>query len=195
VPAPASALPQLLAAAGDWAVQLNWFSSGDRNYGGFWIYRGDSPEALTKLTSDPWRGSAPYEYLDENVEANRTYFYQVGGIAALGREELSEMVEITTPDWAKLGTQLSRIHPNPFVQASEIEFTVPERGPVRVSIYDVSGRLIRTLLDAELPAGEHATSWNGTNDAGEIVTGGVYVARLEAAGASHAKKTVYLGSR
>jgi hypothetical protein len=188
-------LTQLRAVAEDRAVQLTWFWSADRGYDGFWIYRGDFPEVLVKLTSEPWRGDAPHEYLDEDVEPNRTYFYRVGGIAELGREELSELVEITTPDWAPILTQLSRIRPNPFLQTSEIEFTVAKRGPIRVSIYDISGRLIRTLLDAELPAGGHATSWDGTNAAGQKVTGGVYLTRLEAAGTTQARKTVFLGSR
>jgi hypothetical protein len=188
-------LTQLRAVAEDRAVRLTWFSSSQRDYDGFWIYRGDARETLAKLTADPWRGSAPYEYVDETVEPDRRYFYRVGAIAELGREELSEIVEVTTLDWAPPVTGLTRIRPNPFVRTSLIEFTVARRGPVRISIHDVTGRLVRTLLDGELPAGEHAASWDGTDATGGKVTGGVYLTRLDATGVTQAKKTVFLGAR
>jgi flagellar hook assembly protein FlgD len=55
-------------------------------------------------------------------------------------------------------------------------------GPARLARYDVSGRLVRTLLDADLPAGVHRATWDGRDAAGRPVAPGGYVARLEAAG-------------
>jgi hypothetical protein len=195
LPVAASALTQLHAVAEDRTVRLTWFSASQRDFDGFWIYRGSSREYLEKLTSEAWRGAIPYEFVDDTVEANRTYFYRVGAIAEFGREELSDIVEVTTLDWLPRVTELSAIRPNPFVRTSLVEFSVARPGSVRLSVYDIAGRLVRVLVDEELAPGEHVTSWDGTDAAGERVTGGVYFTRLEAPGATQTKKTVYLGGR
>jgi len=74
--------------------------------------------------------------------------------------------------------------PNPFNPTTGIEFTLPEQAHVNLAIYDVSGRLVRRLLDAPLAAGSYtgdrAVRWNGTDDRGTEVPSGVYFYRLEA---------------
>jgi len=76
---------------------------------------------------------------------------------------------------------ISQNHPNPFNPVTNIAFTVPagaENATLR--IYDVSGRLITTLLDEPMPAGAHSVVWDGTNRNGEHLASGVYFARLNA---------------
>ena len=51
---------------------------------------------------------------------------------------------------------------------------------VKLSIYDVSGRLVRTLVDAQQVAGPHVAVWNGTDDSGRGVASGHYYARINA---------------
>ena len=71
-------------------------------------------------------------------------------------------------------------HPNPFNPVTNIAFTVPagtESATLRV--YDVSGRLVATLVDEAMPAGAHSVVWDGTNRGGEQLASGVYFARLE----------------
>jgi hypothetical protein len=189
-------LTQLRATAEDRAVRLSWISSSQVDYAGFWVYRSDlRTGGFAKLNPELWRTAAPYEYLDTAVEADRTYFYRVGAVDRSGVEELSDVAEITTSDWKPFVTGLSGIRPNPFVNTSEIQFSVARRGPVRLSIFDVSGRLIRTILDGELSGGEHTANWDGRNSAGALVTAGVYFTRLEALDATQTKKTVFLGGR
>lgn len=55
-------------------------------------------------------------------------------------------------------------------------------GMVRLRIYDVAGRLVRTLADGAHPAGRHEVVWNGTDHAGRRVAAGVYFARLDSGG-------------
>jgi hypothetical protein len=68
--------------------------------------------------------------------------------------------------------------PNPFNPATTIAYDVPARGHVALRVYDVSGKLVRTLVDGDRPAGTHAVPWNGMDDAGRRVASGVYLYRF-----------------
>jgi len=70
--------------------------------------------------------------------------------------------------------------PNPFNPATVITFSLPHRTRVRLGVYDVAGRRIRTLLDGQvLEAGSAQIVWQGRDDAGKVVGAGVYFTRLE----------------
>lgn len=72
--------------------------------------------------------------------------------------------------------------PNPFLGTTLVQVTLPEAETVELEIFDPSGRRIRILCNAALPAGRHAFSWNGADDAGCILAGGIYFIRLRRAG-------------
>ena len=69
-------------------------------------------------------------------------------------------------------------HPNPFNPVTRIEFTLENGAPVLVTVFDVQGRKVRTLLRESLPAGSHWVLWDGTDDGGRQLGSGVYFARL-----------------
>jgi beta-glucanase (GH16 family) len=69
--------------------------------------------------------------------------------------------------------------PNPFNPRTTLRFELPAAGPVRLAVYDVAGRLVRTLLDESRGAGSHETEWDGRDASGQAVGSGVYLARLE----------------
>ncbi len=90
-------------------------------------------------------------------------------------------------------TTLSPAAPNPFNPATTLRFTVRERGRVRLAVYDVSGRLVRVLVDGErAPGAEHVARWDGRDERGEPVASGVYFARLVTGGESLVRKLVLL---
>jgi photosystem II stability/assembly factor-like uncharacterized protein len=80
--------------------------------------------------------------------------------------------------------------PNPTTAASSLSFRLPADGPVRLSVFDASGTLVRTLLRGPAEAGEHQVAWDGRAAEGRALPGGIYWARLETAGASQATKIV-----
>ncbi len=87
-------------------------------------------------------------------------------------------------------TALMQNTPNPFNPSTNIRFALSEGADVRLSVYDIRGRLVNTLIEDRLQAGEHVVHWNGT-DAREIpVSSGVYICRLESAGQRHTRKMV-----
>ncbi|HYW69127.1 MAG TPA: FlgD immunoglobulin-like domain containing protein, partial [bacterium] len=74
---------------------------------------------------------------------------------------------------------LRQNYPNPFNPVTKVAFTVPEdAGRVNLTIHNVAGRAVRTLVDSELPAGPSLAVWDGTDDAGRSLASGIYFARL-----------------
>jgi hypothetical protein len=86
------------------------------------------------------------------------------------------------PGVTTLALRLDAAVPNPFNPHTTLRFALAEEAQASLRIYDAKGRLVRTLLDAWQPAGEHRSGWDGTGDRGDAVASGVYLARLEAAG-------------
>jgi hypothetical protein len=81
--------------------------------------------------------------------------------------------------------------PNPFDPSTVIRFAVPGEGAtVTLSIFDVSGRRVRTLQDGFLPNGEHEISWNGLDEGGRRASAGIYFYRLESAEFRETRKMV-----
>ena len=87
------------------------------------------------------------------------------------------------------GATLSlRSYPNPFNPTTTIALNVPRAGKVRLRVFDVRGRAIRTLVDGDMTAGLHRISWNGRNDDGHAVASGVYLAQVRTGGETRLDK-------
>lgn len=69
--------------------------------------------------------------------------------------------------------------PNPFNPYTTIQFALAETSEMAVSIFDVHGRLVRTLTQGIMAAGIHLIKWNGLDDQGNILPSGVYLCKLE----------------
>ena len=75
--------------------------------------------------------------------------------------------------------------PNPFSRrgaGTQIRFDLPNAAPIRLAVFDTNGRLLRTLLDSDLPAGRHSVAWDGRDAGTRVVGSGVYFYTLEANG-------------
>ena len=89
----------------------------------------------------------------------------------------------------RTGVALDQNYPNPFNPATKISFNLAAAGPVRLRIFDVSGRLVRTLIDdVEMAAGNHLAGWNGLDQTGRAVAAGVYFYNLETADNSFTRR-------
>ncbi len=87
------------------------------------------------------------------------------------------------------GYTLSAGMPNPFTSSTVIRYTLPGAGAVHLDVYDVSGRLIRSLVRGEwMPAGAGRATWDGRDGSGRRVRSGVYFYRLDAGGISETKR-------
>jgi len=82
--------------------------------------------------------------------------------------------------------------PNPFNPVTVIRYQLPHEADVRIDVFNVAGRLVRTIVDERQEAGYKEAAWDGTNDAGEKVASGVYMYRMEAGKYASKKMMVLL---
>jgi hypothetical protein len=100
--------------------------------------------------------------------------------------------EILTPTDAPSVYRLAQNYPNPFNPMTTIKFDMKEKGLVALKIYDVAGRLVRTLVDEARDAGAYTIRWDGRNNIGAEVASGIYFYKMETAGFLATKKLVLL---
>jgi hypothetical protein len=172
------------------AVELTWTASAAGSFDGFNVYRGEgeSPAHFERLNERPFGSAGTNIYLDESALPGRTYTYQVGGVQG-DREFLSFTLSVSVPE---IPLTLYQNYPNPFNPSTSISFYMPGPGRVRLDIFDVQGRRIRTLADSQFEAGRHTVHWNGLNDAGAGVSSGVYLYRLVTGKSSLTRKLVMM---
>jgi hypothetical protein len=83
-------------------------------------------------------------------------------------------------------------YPNPFNPSTKISFKLPTSEWVNLSIYTIQGRLVKNLVQKNLTKGSYEFTWNGTDNAGNNVSSGVYLYRLETSSFSDAKKMILI---
>jgi hypothetical protein len=93
---------------------------------------------------------------------------------------------------AALSFRLHGNTPNPFAATTAILFTTASASDVQLRIYDLAGRVVRTVLDRPLGAGRHQVFWNGDDDTGRPVAKGIYFTRLRAGAFEAHRKLVVL---
>lgn len=109
---------------------------------------------------------------------------------------VARLDETTLPELPRAGTVfLHQNVPNPFNPSTTVAFDLPGNdGSVQVvlAVYDLRGRLVRTLLSRELESGTYSVQWNGEDQSGRRVASGVYFLRLTAGDVSRLRKLVLL---
>jgi hypothetical protein len=99
------------------------------------------------------------------------------------------VVGVETGDVPVQGTVLHDPYPNPFNPQTTIAFDLPNQTAVRLRVFDVSGRLVRSLVDGDITSeGRNEAVWNGRDDTGRRVASGTYFYRLEAGEYSQTKR-------
>jgi len=165
--------PNSFAAATRYATDYNTFSSTDSARvvcGGFgfnWVEEGGERLNLAK-------------------QVLQTYFKEANCYIATGVEEGGG------PQAPPLRSSLMQNMPNPFNPETAIRYSVARTGPVTIRIYNVSGALVRTLVNRVQTAGDHVARWNGTDDHGRALPSGAYFYRLEAERFTDSRKLILL---
>lgn len=85
---------------------------------------------------------------------------------------------------------LAQNEPNPFNPSTLIRFQLVVHGPAQLVVYDAAGRKVRALVDEVLAPGEHAVTWDGRNDHGQLMPSGVYMMQLVAPRVTESRKIV-----
>jgi hypothetical protein len=121
-------------------------------------------------------------FLDENGVVRDEFRIQKGN--PTGAPAGGELVEA--------GLSLSSPSPNPFSTRTMLSFTLPEPTHVRLSVFDVAGRRIATLLDEKRDSGRHNVEWDGRDSSGTRAPSGTYFVQLESNGEQRTVKVAFL---
>ena len=120
--------------------------------------------------------------LDNNAYGNDTEM-SIGSVVVLNENAIITSFELT------------QNYPNPFNPSTTIDYNIHSSGYVSLNVYDVMGRLVRTLVDEYKEAGNangYSVTWNGLDNLGNKVSTGVYIYSLQAQGVSTTKKMVLM---
>ncbi|MCB0284239.1 MAG: T9SS type A sorting domain-containing protein [Calditrichae bacterium] len=167
-------------------VTINWKTASEVENLGFNIYRKSAIDENWIQVNDAiisgrgnYSGETNYEFVDNAVVAGQTYEYKLESVSINGVINVEKTVELQIP--VPTEYVLFKNYPNPFNPTTNLKFQLPEYSKVTISVYDISGRLVKTLLDnAAYNAGQHVVSWDATNQDGLKVSSGMYFYRFNA---------------
>jgi predicted outer membrane repeat protein len=156
-----------------------------------------------------WEDSSTYVFseliqdtsITLELEDNAQYYWMV---IALDTDDFIVGSNDNTPNTMVVGTlsidgadipevfALHQNYPNPFNPTTQIKYDLPEDALVSVTIYDIMGRSIRSLVNSKQTAGYRSIQWNATNNLGEPVSAGMYIYMIQAGEFRQVRKMVLL---
>lgn len=180
------------AIAGDRRIDLEWTTASEQDVDYFMLER--SPDLIdwTDIAHAASQGNsgAPqyYDYLDLNVENGQQYVYRLSACDVNGA--ISLLATTSATPWP-LGLPrefvLEQNYPNPFNSYTQIRYALPEDGHVRLLVYNMTGQIVKTLLDAYVHAGYYNVSFDATD-----LASGLYLYKLEAGPYTETRKMVLI---
>ncbi len=182
-------------------VTINWDVTERGDYSGANLYRADGKQdgtwaSFARLNAETIHA---FNYSDFDLVPGHSYKYRLTLVQTSGETDAGELtIRFNGVPAAGYEFKLGQNQPNPFNPVTIIGYEIPGAPgasgmiPVKLAIFDLSGRLVRTLVDSELPPGRHAALWDGRNETMRGVASGVYVYRLEIPGNTATRKLLIL---
>ncbi len=209
-------LSAFTAIAGDRKATLKWTTRSEINNAGFEIYRTASPslpyQLISSYTNNPQLTGAGnstalnhYRYEDRNLINGHTYWYKIADVDFNGERRFHGPVSVVPNSSGTNLTNNGNIperfalhnnYPNPFNPSTTIRFDVPElhgnQVTVELTVYDIQGHKIKTLLNEPLEAGTYQVTWDGRNEHGDRISSGIYIYSLRTEVFSATKKMMLI---
>jgi len=177
-------LTSFTASASNGSVELNWTTATETNNKGFEIQRSAEKNKETEWEKIGFvdgggtsSKSASYSFTDRNIKSGK-YSYRLKQVDFNGSFEYSKVVqtEVTAP----AEFSLKQNYPNPFNPETNISYQIAEQTPVTLTVYDLLGSEVKTLVDQVQRQGRYNITWNGRNNENTSVSSGIYFYRLKA---------------
>jgi len=172
------------------------------------LYRMQEPEAGDEWAGTPnvcgaYRFQLPYGECSGNVVLMSLPLHNGSQPLLDGNGSAGKFIryvleqEFALEIWEELTTQpmefyLHQNYPNPFNPVTTIQYELPQRSDVQITIYDLLGRKVTTLVSKYQVAGYKSVIWDATNDLGQLVSAGVYFYRIKSGDFVQTKKMVLL---
>ena len=174
--------------------QLAWDPSSEPDFQYYRVYCGTDESFVPGLGTEVHSTSDPF-WTDPDNHGSGVY-YKITAVDHVGNESAPASPTTTTdssdPGMPKVYS-LGQNVPNPFNPSTTVYYDVPEGGgEVSIRVFDVSGRLVRTLVNGHQTAGSKSVTWSGANDRGQSVSSGIYFYRMTAPGFTRTRKMVLL---
>lgn len=185
-------------------VLLEWSAASQSNNLGWEVYRSLDDVVFERVgelvqghgTTEEFRS---YGFVDPQLPAADVLYYYLKQIDLDGTTSRSSTVQVLLSPTAVADqiiptvTALRQNYPNPFNPETTISFDLSEASVVSLTIYDITGQVVRTLVEGEqASAGVYKRAWDGLNDQGFKVGSGVYFYRLKAGSFVAEKKMTLL---
>ena len=191
-------LTSFTAARIEQVVYLEWIVETELGNIGFILERSTKNEkksfseiASYKFTDQQeGRGNAAekkiYSYIDSEIPEEQVLFYRLGDVGCNGVITYHDVVQVDT--YAAISEfVLKQNLPNPFNSVTVIDYQIPVSSHVNLSIYNLMGQKIATLVNQQQTAGNHQSQWNASGFAS-----GVYLCQLRVANNSKTKKIILM---
>ena len=136
----------------------------------------DNVESSNPLFS-PDGTKLSYIRKDQGIQRSSTEMY----IIDFNPENLTDF-PVAVESKRPISMSIDGNFPNPFNPSTTISFSLPESGHASFTVFNLSGQKIRTLIDEPMSLGNHTIVWDGTDDTGRTVAGGIYLTRLNVGG-------------
>ena len=136
-------------------------------------------------------GLESYDRSVSQLIATDEYLYKTGSTISSHRAPLVQLYN-NLDHSAPINFKLYNNYPNPFNPVTTLQYDLPQDAVINITIYDMMGRLVNTLVSSQQNAGYKLIQWNGTNNAGQPVSAGVYLYRIETGDFRQTKKMVLL---
>ena len=176
--------------ASETGVEIIWDIYSDDNLKGYMIFRRagtNGPEI--NIHPDRFISADKNAFLDDTADGGKTYTYTMGIIRADDSMVRSQPITIVTEEFT---FSLEQNRPNPFNPVTTLAYSIPDACHVTLGVYDVHGRLVKTLVNGTIPGGAHAIEWDGRDTGDTAVASGVYLIRLVAGKRTTTKKIVLM---
>jgi hypothetical protein len=180
-------------------VKVSWNSIDDEYVIGYSLYRGEDGFTFEDRLNNEIITDT--EFTDEGIEYGKTYYYALKLVYFGGYESpyLSGNSQVGEYKSSKYGEEIGMapkvfgLHqnaPNPFGTQTEIRYQLPVRTQVSLVIYDVTGRQVRRLVSGVQDIGFYNITWDGRDERGNRVSGGIYFAKFKAGEYQSLKKMI-----
>jgi hypothetical protein len=187
----ATLLQSYCASLGDACIKVEWTLAEVDEEALFFIFRKESaagswdeiPDAVIECNG------LYFTLEDDYLEPGMAYAYRVEVELGDDRSLLFETDPVTVPE---LPLTLHQNYPNPFNPSTNIKYYLPYAVDVRLAVYNVTGRLVRVLVDEHLEQGNKDTTWDGKDTHGKQVSSGVYFLRFKAGKQTEIRKMLLL---
>jgi len=176
-------------------VLLNWSAPLDEDFAYHNVYRSDimsMESAMVFNTTDSF-------FIDLEIDPGSNYDYWVTAVDYSGNEsEGSNIVQISPTGLSTIADLIPEVYalgqnyPNPFNPSTQIRYALPEQSQVVLTVYDMLGRKVRTLVNGVQDAGYRTVMWNATSDMGTPVSAGMYIYTIRANEFYQVKKMILL---